>query len=88
MVVMMAGSLIAVSALFGLPEAPAPGYTTAAMVSDTAPGTAVSTAKCKKKCRKRHTVSDSDLRDLGVDGVESVAALSTVLAVIALAAVL
>ena len=87
-VVMMAGSLLAVSALVGLPEASAPSYSTVAVVSDTAPATPLSTSKCKKRCKKRYNVRDSDLRHLSNGDVESVAALGTILAVIALAAVL
>jgi hypothetical protein len=91
LVVMMAGALLAVSALIGLPDGSAPGYSTVAYstmaystVGDTSPATSLSTAKCKKKC-KRYRVSDSDLKNLSDNDV---AALGTVIAVIALAAVI
>lgn len=95
-VVMMAAALVAVSALAGLPEAQSPGYpttgystagySTVAQLSDTSPATPVVTGKCKKRCKKRY--SDADLKHLTNGDVESVAMLGTVLAVIALAAVL
>jgi hypothetical protein len=90
-VVMMAVALLAVSALIGLPDGrqvSEASYSTVAVVSDTAPSTPVSTAKCKKKCKKKHYYSDSDLKNLSDRDLESVATLGTVLAVIALAAVI
>jgi hypothetical protein len=90
-VVMMAVALLAISALIGLPDGrqvSGASYSTVAVVSDTAPSTPVSTAKCKKRCKKRYNVRDSDLRNLSEGDLESVATLGTVLAVIALAAVI
>lgn len=87
-VVMMAAALVAVSALIGLPDQSSPGYSTVAVVSDTAPATPLTAAKCKKKCKRKYRVTDADLKNLSPDDVESVAALGTVLAVIALAAVI
>lgn len=86
LVVMMAAGLLAVSALIGLPDGSAPGYSTVAYttVGDTAPATPLSTAKCKKKCKK-YRVSDSDLKNLSENDV---AVLGTMLAVVALAAVI
>lgn len=87
-VVMMAAALVAVSALIGLPDQSSPSYSTVAVVSDTAPATPLTTGKCKKKCKKKYRVSNSDLKNLSNDDLESVATLGTVLAVIALAAVI
>ena len=92
-VVMMAAGLLAVSALMGLPDASAPSYSTVAYstvgpLSDTSPAAPLSTGKCKKKCKKKYTVSDADLKNLSDDDLTSVATLGTVLAVIALAAVI
>lgn len=92
-VMMMAASLVAVSAAVGLPDDTAPGYSTVAQVSDSSPDAPPSVAKkCKssgkKGCKKKVSYSDADLKNLSNDDVEAVAALGTVLAIIALAAVI
>jgi len=87
-VVVMAAALVAVSALMGVPDTSAPAYSTVAVVSDSSPATPLSEAKCKKRCKRHYRVSDSDLKYLSSHDVESVATLGTVLAVIALAAVI
>ncbi|HEY9417511.1 MAG TPA: hypothetical protein VIQ30_22360 [Pseudonocardia sp.] len=87
-VLMMVTAVLAVAALASLPDASAPQYSTVAVVNDTSPAAPVSAGKCKKKCKKRYDVRDADLKYLRNGDVGSVAVLGTVLAVVALAAVI
>jgi hypothetical protein len=94
-VMVLAASLVALCAAVGLPDDSAPTYSTAAVVSDTSPGAVVGTAKCKSRSGKKgckykgkYKYSDEDLRNLSDGDLETVATLGTVLAVIALAAVI
>ena len=92
-VMVLAASLVALCAAVGVPDDSAPTYSTVAVVSDTSAGAVVGTAKCKsrsgkKGCKYKHNYSDEDLRNLTDGDLESVAALGTVLAVIALAAII
>ena len=92
-VMVLSASLVALCAAVGLPDASAPSYSTVAQVTVTSADSPVAAKKCKsrngKKCGnyKRH-YSDEDLRNLTDGDLESVAALGTVLAVIALAAII
>jgi hypothetical protein len=92
-VMVLAASLVALCAAVGVPDASAPSFTTVAQVSDTSPGSPLAASKCKsrsgkKGCRYKRHYSDADLRNLSNGDLETVATLTTVLAVIALAAVI